>query len=89
MRPYEFFSMFTIVMTVTLIFCVIFVKNGKLQTFLGIETLIITIIGFILLNMTTIPIITKNIITVLILVLYAQICISIILASNQKLEDRR
>ncbi len=86
MRPYELFSIFTIVMTVTLIFSIIFVKNGKLQTFLGIETILITIVGFILLNMTTIPILTKNIITVLILVLYAQICVSIILASNQRLK---
>ena len=85
MKPYEFFSMFTIIMTVTLIFSIIFVENKKIQTLLGIESILVYIIGFILLNMTQLQLFSKNIIVLVILVLYAQITVSIIITQTKKI----
>jgi nucleoside recognition membrane protein YjiH len=70
MVVYGFFSLFSIVMTVTILFMLIFLKNQKLVKFLGLSTVLVTAVQFVLLNMTDIPNFGKSIVILITLILY-------------------
>jgi len=70
MFAYEFFSMFSIVFMAAIVFMLIFLKNQKLAKFLGLSTLLVTVIQFVLLNMTDISHFGKNMVMLVALILY-------------------
>lgn len=70
MVVYGFFSLFAIVMMAAIVFMLIFLRNRKLAVYLGISTFVVTLIQFVLLNMTKIPDIAKSYVILITLILY-------------------
>lgn len=75
MAVYGFFSLFAITMMVALLFLLIFLRNRKLAVYLGIGIFVITVVQFVLLNMTKIHNEEKSIVILITLILYFSIVI--------------
>lgn len=66
-----FFSLVSIYMMASILFILIFFENKKLAVRFGLVTLLITVVPFVLLNMTPLSNTTKDIIMVITILLLA------------------